>query len=148
MKVILLKDVPRVGRKNEVKEVAPGFARTMLLSRSLAVIATPEALQELKKRQSAAVGEKAVEHELAAKAAGSLAGFTVTMRGRASEEGNLFAALHAEDVAAAIKRDLNLELDPAAIILNEPLKKLGLHQAKARFSERAVAFNILLENQE
>lgn len=150
MKVILLKDVPRVGRKHEVKEVSPGFARTMLLSRSLAVPATPAALEEMKRRRAAEAGHMAVEHELAEKAAEVLEGTTITLRGRAggkAGEGHLFAALHAEDVAAAIKREKNINLSPSAIILDKPLKEVGFHKAKARLGERAVNFTILLEGE-
>lgn len=145
MKVILLKDVPKLGRKYEVKEVAPGLARAVLIPRGQAAIATPAALSKLKERQSIQSAEQAIEHQLADKAAQELDQTTVTLRARASEGGHLFAALHAEDVAAAIKKAKNIDLAPAAIILDKPLKTLGLQSAKIRLGERIVSLTIFVD---
>ncbi len=149
MKVILLKDVPRLGRRGEVKEVAPGFGRSVLIPAGQATLATPAALKQVKERLAGEAGSAQMEEALAEQASETLAGATITLRGRApkseaGKETHLFAALHAEDVVAAIKREKNLILKPEAIILTGSLKTTGFHQAKARLGKRAVDFTILI----
>lgn len=145
MKVILLKDVPKLGRRYEVKEVAPGFARAVLFVRGQAAEATPAVLKQVESRRQAEQTTRAVEHELMERAVKELDGTTIALKARAGNEGQLFAALHAEDVSVAIKREKGLSVDPAAIILKKPLKHLGFHQAKTRLLGREVAFTILIE---
>ena len=145
MKVILLQNVPKIGQKYEVKEVAPGLARAVLIARGQALVATPAALNKLKKQQSAQLAEQAVEHQLAEKAVQELDKATIILKARASAGGHLFAALHAEDVAAAIKREKNIELSAEAIILEKPLKNIGFQQAKVRLGGRMIALTILID---
>lgn len=145
MKVILLKDVPRVGRKNEIKEVAPGFGRTVLIARQQAVLVTPAALETARRRQAIEIKKFSKEHDLAARAAELLTGSTITLKARANVAGQLFAALHEINVAAAIKKERGIELQPEAIKLKQPLKSLGFHHGTVDLGEQVVAFTILIE---
>ena len=145
MKVILLKLVPKVGERYAVKEVASGYARNVLFRQNLALPATPANLNKLKQWQTAAVREQLGEEELAETAVAKLTNFTVTMSDKANPEGHLFGSLNKEEVAAAILAETGIRLDPNAIILERPIKSLGLHTLSARLTGgREINFQVLV----
>lgn len=132
MKVILEQDVPRLGRKGEVVEVNDGYARNFLLPRKLARAATAGALKEVE-----ALKQKAAEKEARAAAeakalAERLNGRTVTIPARAGEGGRLFGSVTNQDVAEAINRAFNLNLDKRRVELKEPIKALGAYSVTVR----------------
>ncbi len=129
MKVILLKDVPRIGRKYEVKDVPDGHAFNMLLPRKLAERATPEALRRLETLRSKHATEIA-ESDAAFKAAldkAKDAGATVSAD--ANEEGHLYRAIHADDIVKAFS-EKGIELDERSIVIDTPIKHIGVHAVK------------------
>lgn len=127
MKVILLKDVRRVGAHGEVKEVADGFALNMLFPQKLAEPATEAKVAELAKHKAAHDTELAKqEEELTAKVV-SLKNKKVTLTARATQKGGLFKAVVAKDVAYAIKAEHGVDIPEGAIDLPEHIKTVGEH---------------------
>jgi large subunit ribosomal protein L9 len=126
MKVILLKDVPRIGRKFEVKDVPDGHALNFLIPRRLAERATADVLKRLDVQKSkhaleVAETEQAFEAALAtAKDAG------VTVTAEANDEGHLYRAVHADDIVEAFKLK-GIEIEERAIVIDTPIKSLGAH---------------------
>src|SRR5579863_6832043 len=98
MKVILLKDVRNVGRKDEVKTVADGFAANFLLPQNLAIAATSDkvaALEKTKETQAAELLKQEAELDERIRA---LSGQKIEITARATEKGGLFKALSASDI--------------------------------------------------
>ncbi len=145
MKVILLKNVPRVGERYEIKEVAPGYARNILFRQNLALPVTPENLKKAKTWQAGRERERAGEEELAETAAKKLTGYTLPMLAKASAEGHLFAGLDKNEVVSALTKETGIKLTAEALALAKPIKSLGLHQLSARLTGgREVQFQILV----
>jgi len=125
MKVIFVKDVPRIGRKNDVKEMPDGYVRNFLLPRALAIIATPEALKKLERSKSEIVVEKALQGDLFKKNLRAVAGVGVTIAVKTNEQGHLFSAVHEKDIAEALKKEHRAIIDEEFIKLSEPIKFTG-----------------------
>lgn len=124
MKIILLDDVPKLGRRGEVREVSDGYARNYLLPHKLALNATPANLKNLdtiKARQDSQAGTLRAAAEAQAQAIEAL---TFAQSRQASDEGRLFGSVGRADVAAFLGQH-GLEVERRRIALEEPLKALG-----------------------
>ncbi|MDP3981937.1 MAG: 50S ribosomal protein L9 [bacterium] len=124
MRVILLQDVKNIGKKFEVKEVADGHARNLLLPKKLAQIATPEALEWLKIQKE--IQEKKAENDLKKiqSAASQLDDLEVLIQVKTGDEGQLFESITAQKVADRLK-DMGFAIKKNKIQLTEPIKELG-----------------------
>lgn len=102
MKVLLLKDVAKVGQRNTVHEVSNGYAQNFLLARGLAVPATAQRIAAAQKSQVARAEMKAHEIDEVKAAVAKLNGEAVSISAKANEKGHLFEAVHAENIVAAL----------------------------------------------
>lgn len=126
MKVILLRDVAKVGRKGQLAEVPSGHAINFLIPRKLVVPATPENLkrhtQDAERHtQDIARTQESFRHVLA-----TLAQKPVTYSASANEQGNLFKGIHASDVVTRLAEE-GLVIDVHAVVLKDPIKNIGTH---------------------
>lgn len=126
MKVILNKTVPKVGKEGQVVTVADGFARNYLFPKGLAIVAEKRQLAALAKRAER-LDAKAAETKAAAEAVkAKLDGQMVKIEGKVGKDaGKLFGAITAQDVSAAIAKQLGFEIDKKDIALLDPIKRLG-----------------------
>ncbi len=131
MKVILQKDVPSLGKKGELKEVAPGYARNHLLPRHLAVEATPQRLKEWEQKKEVLQAEAQRQEEEARSKAARLAGLELVFKMPAGEGGRLFGSVTPADLAAKLS-EAGFNLDKKKLEINEPIKHLGDFTAAAR----------------
>jgi len=124
MRVILLNDVAKLGRKAEIKNVSPGYAKNYLFPRGLAAVLTSTAVLELE-AQSEAV-KKAAEKELlmAETLASKLDGLEIEVPLKVSKEGIGYAAVSASKIAETLQK-LGLNIKSGQIKINSPIKKLG-----------------------
>lgn len=132
MRVILVKDVPAVGLRGDVLEVADGHARNYLLPRKLAVRATPAAEQR-------AEGIRKVRREAEERAVGeaeqmaqALAGQVVVVAARAADEGRLYGSIGIRDIAEAVRKFTGVDVPHQHIDLRSPIKSIGLHEVRVR----------------
>ena len=144
MKVILLTDVAKVGKKYEVKNVADGFGRNFLIGRGAALLADAANLAKLRVWQSGQAAELAMEHDLAVKALAALKDQVVTIRAKANAEGHLFAGLRATDLAAKVAGQSGINLNPAWLVLDKPLKLLGPQTVELKIGELAGRLNLMI----
>lgn len=124
MKIILLDDVPKLGRRGEVRDVADGYARNYLLPHRLALHATTSNLKNLehiKAQQESRAARQRAEAERQAQAIEALV-FTQTRQ--ASDEGRLFGSVGKADLAAFLAAQ-GIEIERRRIMLDEPIKTLG-----------------------
>ena len=125
MKVILLKDIPRVGRKNEIKNISDGYALNFIIPRGLGIKATEVGIKKLEQIKSATNEEKKMQHELLTKSLENLSTITVTIQEKANEKGHLFEGIHKERLAKEIEKMTGIVLDPEFIDLPKPIKEVG-----------------------
>jgi large subunit ribosomal protein L9 len=127
MKVILIKDVARVGRRSEVKEVPSGHALNFLIPRKLAIPATPENMKRLNEEQRKQETKKGDSEKSFKEALDALEGVTVSYRVEANEQGHLFKGVNANDIAKHLEGE-GFGIAPEDIHLEHPIKSVGVHQ--------------------
>lgn len=132
MKVILLSDIPKIGKKHDIKEFADGYARNVLIAKGLAELATPHAISlvEAKKQsmQKKHNEEMAIFNDLVS----SVNNIGLELIVKANEKGHLFFAVPAKDISKLIKEKLNKEIDEHSILIPTPIKELGNHSFKIK----------------
>lgn len=144
MKIIFLKDIPRIGKKYEVKEVADGYGRHMI-TKGIAEPANKETLARIEKKMLLDASQKKVHEELLLKTLESLNGASITIHGKANEKGHLFASIHKAEILAEIKRTTHLDMHPDYVLLDKPLKELGTFQIPINIAKHRAVFTVVVE---
>jgi len=124
MKVILLDDVTKVGRRGEVRDVADGYARNFLIPKKLALSATAGNLKNLDhiRRQQDAKASRIKEDAEALRR--RIEGLTYEEKRQASEEGKLFGSVTSQDIVEFLERS-GINIERRRVHLDEPIKALG-----------------------
>ncbi len=128
MKVILLEDVKKLGKKGDVIEVSDGYARNYVLPKKLGVEATGKNMNDLK-LQNANKEKVAKENLDAAKAfAADMEKDQVVVSIKAGEGGRTFGSVSSKEIAQSYKEQCGKEIDKKKIILSEPIKSFGVYE--------------------
>ena len=127
MKVILTKDVPRLGKSGEMRAVADGYATNFLIPQKLAVPAAGGAYRAWQHDIASREDKRARERSEAEIAATRISSTTLTMGVKVGEGGKLYGSITAKDIADALARR-GIEVDRHKIELDEPLKSLGTYK--------------------
>jgi len=131
MKIILLDDVSKVGRRGEVREVSDGYARNFLIPKKLALSATAgnlKNLEHIKTQQEAKADRAKADAESLRSRVEAL---VYEERRQASEEGKLFGSVTSQDIADFLGGK-GLNIDRRRITLDEPIKTLGEYSVSMR----------------
>ena len=131
MKVILLQDVKKMGKKGDVIEASDGYARNYLFPRKLAEEATANALHVVNAKKENERKKKLAELEAAQKLAAELKGKEVTINAKAGDNGRLFGAITNKDVAEAINSEFNLSIDKKKVVVNT-IKVAGTYEVEVK----------------
>ncbi|MEI8337871.1 MAG: 50S ribosomal protein L9 [bacterium] len=134
MKVILLKDIPKLGKKFDVKDVAEGHAINMLIPNGSVKHATPKALQEIEALKVEIAAQLKIQEDLLSKTLHELEGKVVEIKVQANKQGHLFAGIHAPEIAEYIKKSTHAEILPEFINLEKPIKETGEHKIEVTAS--------------
>ena len=124
MKVILLDDVAKLGRRGDVRDVSDGYARNFLIPKKLALSATSgnlNNLEHIKKQQDAKAGRIKDDADALRR---RIEGLTYEERRQASEEGKLFGSVTSQDVAEFLEKR-GVKIERRRVQLEEPIKALG-----------------------
>lgn len=133
MKVIYLKDVKGSGKKGEVKNVADGYARNMLIPKGLAVEATPANLNKLEGQQSSAQHKIDTEKKSASEAAEKVKGGKVIIKAKAGSNSRLFGSVTPAHVAEALNEQFGIKIDKKKVSLSSDIKNFGSYSATIKF---------------
>jgi large subunit ribosomal protein L9 len=125
MQIIFLKDVPRVGKKYDIKEVSDGYAVNFLFPRKLAMSATSKNLKELEEKKKAIIIEKEIQENLLERYLSEIKGKTITLKMKADEKGHLFSAIHKKEIAEELKIEYRAKINEDFIVLPKPIKEVG-----------------------
>ncbi len=125
MKVILLQDVKAQGKKGDLIDVSDGYARNFLFPKNLAKEATKAAINDMKGQKDAQSYKVEKELEEARAIYNQIHGKTISLTGKAGENGKLFGSITSSEVAEALKFQLHVVIDKRKLVM-EPIKSIGL----------------------
>lgn len=144
MKVVFTKSVAKISRRGEIKNVADGYFRNFLHPRGLAVVATEGRIKEAEVRRTRASANIEQIRKNAADIAKKLTGGSVTVSGKATPKGKLYAAITSEMVLKAVEEQLGVKLSDTMLVSNEPIKTVGKTTLAVQLSDE-VASHITVE---
>jgi large subunit ribosomal protein L9 len=133
MKVLLIKDVYKLGRAGDVKKVADGYGRNFLIPQRMAVLATPGALKQVEKIRSQAEIRRTEQNSELKDLSGQINGLTVVFAAKAGETGKLYGSITTQDVATAIQEKTRFEVKKQQIDM-QPIRNLGEFTAHVRLT--------------
>ena len=131
MKVILTKDVPKLGKSGDMKQVADGYATNFLIPQQLAVPAAGGAYRAWQHDIASREDKRKREREEAEIASTRISSTTLTMGVKVGEGGKLYGSITSKDIADALARR-GIEIDRHKIELDEPLKSLGTYKVAVK----------------
>lgn len=133
MKVMLVKDVYKLGRAGDIKKVADGYGRNFLLPQGFAVLATAGALKQAERVRSQAEIRRAEQNSELKGLADQIQGVTVTFAAKAGETGKLYGSITTQDVATAISEKTRFEVKKQQVDM-QPIRNLGEFTAHVRLT--------------
>ncbi|MFA6430098.1 MAG: 50S ribosomal protein L9 [Candidatus Paceibacterota bacterium] len=140
MKIILLKDVKKVGRKFEVKNVADGLAINKLIPMGMAIQATEGNIKGLQEKIKIGENNSAQIEDSIKKAIASLKDGKVVITGKTNDKGHLFAGVHKAQIIEEFKKVTGVEISEDSIKLEKPLKEVGEHKIKITLGDKVFEF--------
>jgi large subunit ribosomal protein L9 len=142
IEVLLVSDVPEVGKRGEIVRVSKGYARNYLLPRSKALRATAANLKVFDAQRAEIEARNAKAKEVAAAAGETLDGTSYILIRQAGESGQLYGSVAGRDVADIVN-GAGGKVDRSMVVLDKPIKTLGVHEVKVKLhSEVIVTVNI------
>ncbi|HRH23187.1 MAG TPA: 50S ribosomal protein L9 [Candidatus Magasanikbacteria bacterium] len=146
MKVLLLSDIKTLGKKGEIKEVSEGYARNFLIRQGLAEIATSKTLSMIDSRKRKAEKAKAEEEKIHRKVFSGLNGRNITVAAKVAGGTTLYSAVSPATIAEELEEVYKVEIDPADIVIEKPIKIVGTHQIFIECSKDLKAkMNVIVE---
>jgi len=145
MKVILLQDIKKIGKKHEIKEVSDGYALNLLIPKGLVISATSPAIKQNDLLKSKILTMEKVHNELLDKNMSALSSVTLTIIGKVNEKGHLFAGLHKTDIAKALKSDAHIDIDPDSIVLDGTIKEIGEYNIVVNTAGKTAKFILIVK---
>ena len=145
MKVIFLQDVPRVGKKYDIKEVNNGYAMNFLIPRKLAEPATPKTIDGLEKRKKNIEIEREVQEDLLMKNLEEIKGKVITIKVKADEKGHLFSKIHTKEIVEEMKKQNHADISEEFIVLEKPIKEVGEHEIPIEIGSKKSSFKLIVE---
>ncbi|MGI6595318.1 MAG: 50S ribosomal protein L9 [Elusimicrobia bacterium] len=139
MKIILIKDIPEVGKKGEIKDVKPGYARNYLIPTGAAMEATPANIALLERREKQLAAKKERDFSKAKETKELIQDESITISAKAGQDEKLFGAITSDNIAEAILKQKNIEIDKHRISLEQPIKKLGVYKIPIKTGESLTA---------
>src|SRR5512138_2427157 len=133
MKVLLLKDVYKLGRAGDIKKVADGYGRNFLLPQKMAVLATPGALKQVEKIRSQAEIRRTEQNSELKDLSNQINGLTLVFAAKAGETGKLYGSITTQDIATAIQEKSRYEVKKQQIDM-QPIRNLGEFTAHVRLT--------------
>ncbi|MCK5027211.1 MAG: 50S ribosomal protein L9 [Candidatus Pacebacteria bacterium] len=144
MKVIFLKDIPKIGKKYESKDVSAGYARNYLIPNKLAEAANKKVLAKVELLRSLHEEKIREENKKLAKKMSDVAGTTITLKAKANDKGILFAGITVETILTEVQKTAP-EAREENIVLEKPIKELGEHTVQMTVQDKTAEFTVVVE---
>ncbi len=144
MKVILMQDVKKLGKKGEMVNVSDGYARNFLIPKGMAMQADASVMNDFNNKEKAQQFHLAEEKKEAEDMAALLEGRTFRITAKSGANGKLFGAITAKDVANKIMEETNFEIDKRKIIIEDEIKQYGVFTAEIKVYQ-GISANIYIQ---
>ncbi len=145
MKVILLKDVPKVGKKYDVCNPSDGFARNFLIARGLAEVATDKNIKRVDTTKKQDIDKANIQQDLLLKNLAKLDGKEILFKEKANDKGHLFAGVHKEEIAKAINSQIKVVVPIDHIDLQHPIKEIGDFEVEIKVDDKKANVKLKIE---
>ncbi len=146
MKVILLHDVPNIGKKYEEKKVSDGYAMNFLIPKGLVEVATEKAIERAEMRRAERAAHIKIQEDLTIKNLEAITSAEITLTEKANEKGHLFAGVHKEALVSALKEQIRIDVSPDFIELKHPLKEIGEYMVAVKVQDKTAEFKVTIKN--
>lgn len=149
MKIILRKDLETLGKVGEIVNVKNGYARNYLIPRGYAYVATEGAIKALEIEKKRLQKRLEVDRMRAEELANEMAHIQLTIPMKVGEEGRLYGSVTPTMIAEKLKEDFNYTVDKRQIVLDEPIKSLGIFDIKIKlFQDIFATIKVWVINEE
>jgi len=148
VKVLLKVDVKGSGKAGQIINVSDGYARNYLLPRGMAVEANPQVMNDVKNKDAAEKRRMEREKKAAADRAATLEGKTVRVVAKGGTTGRLFGSVTSKEIADALQKQYELEIDRRKIVLESDIKKFGTFEAELKIYTGITAKMYVLVSEE
>ena len=149
MKVILLEDVNKIGKKGELKDVKDGYAHNFLFPKNLALPATKQNLAAIEKEKELKKEEEKKRKLEAEEIGKKLTDKEFVFKVKSGEKGRLFGSLTTKEIASEIENQYKIKLDKRKLSIDEPIKALGTYNVTAKLHpEVSFDFKIRVSEQD
>lgn len=147
MKVIFIKDAPKIGKMGDVKDINDGYVRNFLLPQKLVEIATPEALAKLNKKLSDKKAGQAAEDIRNKLLIDSIDKKELTIKAKSNEKNALFKSITSKDVINVIKNELKITAPESILDSSLHIKSTGQYDLKIKLGNHSgsIKINIIKE---
>jgi len=151
MNVILLQDVPDLGRAGEVKKVSTGYARNYLIPKGLVSLASSGANKQAEVQHRAQERRRKKNLADAQSLAEAISEVSLTFQVKAGEGDRLYGSVTSADIAKSLSEQLGKEIDKRKFVLAEPIKRLGTYRVPIKLVAEVtpeVAVNVVTEEEQ
>ncbi len=149
MKIILLKNVSKLGSKFDIKEVSVGYAKNFLLPNKIAIIATKNSIARVKKLMIQEKKISVISKDNFEKLAAKLKNSAITLEAKTNKEGKLFGSIDGEKIKKALKEQKGLKLSKnAKILIDKPLKTIGEHKVNLILANKKITLKVIIKTNE
>lgn len=132
MKVILLQDIPKIGKRGEIKDVSDGFAKNMLIKKGLAAMATKDVQEKVAKESKEQTNKQAKLRKQLEEHKRELEKRTFTIKVKIGDKGQIFGGVHEKEIIDAVFQKTKIQLLKHQVESHKSIKAHGIHQIKIR----------------
>ena len=132
MKVVLLTDIKKLGKRSEIVEVSDGYARNMLIKKGVAVEATASNLNDLKLKLKNEEKVEKEKYDNALREKSIIESKEISLKIKAGSNGKTFGSITAKEISDAIKISFNVDVEKKKIDVDEAIKNIGVYNVKIK----------------
>ncbi len=145
MKVIFIKDLPKMGKRLELKDMPDGYARNFLIPKGYAITATPAEIAKRDREVKTHLDIKSAEDSRVESNFKQAADETLIIKAPANSEGHLFSGITAKIISDHLKKDRHADVPEKAILLEHAIKSIGAHEVQLQNKNKKLILHILVE---
>ena len=139
MKIVLLENVKKLGKKDEIVEVSDGYARNMIIPKGLGLPATAENLNNLKLKNKNEEKKEENLRGIANENKEKIESSKIVLLIKAGSNGKIFGSITSKEIAEEVKNALKIDVDKKDVLLDESLKNIGTYDVKIKLHKDIVA---------